>query len=563
LSVFIPASTFLVVELTTMLLGSRSFVKNPVVWAIIAAILLFLTYHSSDRISSSTLLNKYRYTPTEDSAVHPIQQLARTAHGQHLEQIKRQSTTYDAAVLAYNTRYNRLPPPGFQKWFEFARANDCPIIDDFDVMERDLAPFRKISGKQYAANIARIWNSGPHSLWGCNIKDGNMTECPGELIKNMENVTNDIPDVSLPFNPLDEARVIIGGNGVDEHQPYWDLGTHTNMWHNMTGACDRYQRNTTPYYPPARNDTAVINTYGLPFTTSSLRNLDVCSHDPEWKYLHGFWSTPTVDSTTQNLIPVLSCAAPSSMHDIVFPAVAYTLGMYSWNEAEAVAWEDKTHGVYWAGSTTGTHIANWSTHWEDAHRERLVLLANHHDKEKEFTYLQRNTATGKWQRNVSRAFNKEWYHAFFTNIVQCMDGGCEMIKELFAPYITEGRPRGENSKYTLVFDSDGNGHSGRYYRLLMSHSLPLKHTVFREWHDDRLIPWVHFVPVSLGMEEVPETVRYLVDEEEGRALAKQLAEKGREWAMKSLRPVDQAAYVYRLALEMVRLQDPSREAEED
>lgn len=62
------------------------------------------------------------------------------------------------------------------------------------------------------------------------------------------------------------------------------------------------------------------------------------------------------------------------------------------------------------------------------------------------------------------------------------------------------------------------------------------------------------------MQELPEVVRYLSIEEEGRQAAELMAEKGREWSLQALRPVDQAIYLYRLILELSRLQDPSRAA---
>ena len=60
------------------------------------------------------------------------------------------------------------------------------------------------------------------------------------------------------------------------------------------------------------------------------------------------------------------------------------------------------------------------------------------------------------------------------------------------------------------------------------------------------------------MEELPEVVRYLSVEDEGQQLAALLAAQGREWSLRALRPVDQAIYLYRLMLELARLQDPDR-----
>ena len=63
------------------------------------------------------------------------------------------------------------------------------------------------------------------------------------------------------------------------------------------------------------------------------------------------------------------------------------------------------------------------------------------------------------------------------------------------------------------------------------------------------------------MDELPEVVRYLTVEDEGKEIAALLADEGRQWSLRSLRPVDQAIYLYRLMLELSRLQDPSRLAD--
>jgi hypothetical protein len=112
----------------------------------------------------------------------------------------------------------------------------------------------------------------------------------------------------------------------------------------------------------------------------------------------------------------------------------------------------------------------------------------------------------------------------------------------------------------LTFDLDGNGISGRWYKMVASKSAPLKQSIVREWHDDRLLPWVHFIPVSLGMEELPELVMYLTSTEKGQQMAKAVADRGREWFSQGLRDVDMSVYIYRLLLELARLQDPERES---
>jgi hypothetical protein len=55
-------------------------------------------------------------------------------------------------------------------------------------------------------------------------------------------------------------------------------------------------------------------------------------------------------------------------------------------------------------------------------------------------------------------------------------------------------------------------------------------------------------------------VSYLTLSDSGRTRARKIAERGRKWYEKALRVVDMDIYLYRLLLEMARLQDPAREA---
>lgn len=73
------------------------------------------------------------------------------------------------------------------------------------------------------------------------------------------------------------------------------------------------------------------------------------------------------------------------------------------------------------------------------------------------------------------------------------------------------------------------------------------------------MPWVHYIPVSQSMEDVPELVFYLTSTEAGQKRAKEIAEIGREWFFKAFRDVDLSIYTYRLLLELARLQDPKRQ----
>jgi hypothetical protein len=144
-------------------------------------------------------------------------------------------------------------------------------------------------------------------------------------------------------------------------------------------------------------------------------------------------------------------------------------------------------------------------------------------------------------------------------VLQCDEKDCEEQKRFFNPGGREERSRQFQSRF--VFDIDGNSFSGRYYTLLQSKSAVLKQTIPREWHDERLVPWVHYIPVSLSMDELPEIMRYMTSHEDGRRRAEEIARAGREWHGKALRKKDFTIYLYRLMLELARIMDPNRAVE--
>ncbi|RBA15445.1 hypothetical protein FPRO05_12519 [Fusarium proliferatum] len=223
------------------------------------------------------------------------------------------------------------------------------------------------------------------------------------------------------------------------------------------------------------------------------------------------------------------------MSDILIPSPAYTEQEFIYDEPKDVDWDRKRDSLYWAGSTTGGFALD--THWQLFHRQRFVELTQNLRTNKCYQYLRTKA---------------------FTRIFQCQRKAC---RDQDAYFDTKSWvDKDEALKSTLAFDIDGNGISGRYYKLLASMSVPIKQTLFQAWHDDRLIPWLHYVPVSQSMEELSELVIYLTSTASGKEVAKQIAEKGRQWHTRALREVDMGLYVYLLLLEMARLQDPQRKA---
>jgi hypothetical protein len=536
-------------------------------WVILStlALLIFLA-SSSTSANYGTIINHAAisldtYSNNVKLEEHPIKTLVRKAGIELEAQLARQSKSYHAAASEYLRRYGRNPPPGFEAWYQFAMRHGSLIIDDFDIINETLTPFWSLSGAEVKRRLHDIRDNGP-MIWHCESSDGQLSDgCEnlgGELLRLLRSpdISPHLPEVDMLINALDEPRVLAKGVGDRDSSGTlgWTDFSQQNVWHKVTAEC---RKDIVPGPLHISSADRKYEADSTSFFSAPSDALDLCHHS-EYSRMHGIWRSPTSLKITQSAVPILSPAVLSTMGDIPFPAAAYTDEAYTYAEIEDIFWESKAPGLYWAGKTTGSFQKADSLDWKQHHRQRFVSLVDNLGTQI-YSYLKRPNEDAAWQRYNSSIIDGSLYNVHFTGVVQCEDTiTCDNIQEYFD--IREPEPRSEAFKYTLVFDLDGNGHSGRFYRLLTSRSLPLKQTVFREWHDERLQPWQHYVPISLEMDDLPEVVRYLVDEEEGRQIAAQLAEMGRQWSLRALRPTDQVIYIYRLMLELSFLQDPRRSA---
>jgi hypothetical protein len=493
---------------------------------------------------------------------HPVEILTRGAKANYESLLHRQSKTFSAAYDEYRTRYGIEPPPGFEAWYNFAVANQSPIIDEFDMIYEQIAPFLKVSGQDvldlmdaaHGASISELWLCqyyGTQAITQCAHKfrryDRHITQLFDTLSQHLE---GQLPDVKFLVNHLDEPAVVIPPSILEGSMQ--DSGlinvtdfSHRRIWETITASCAS-KRDKTASLKDERES------YSLPFIKDSSSAMDLCRH-PEYADLHGLFMSPASLRLIQGVVPVLSTGAPSTMNDIIFPSPAYIESEFIYNGTHDIDWDEKLNNVYWAGSTSGGYATD--DEWHNYHRQRFVKFAQNLDRQ-QYYYLEERD--GVVERVTSSFLNGRLFDVAFTRIFQCRNRQCRDQKAYFRPGAWADKDTALRSR--LVFDVDGNGISGRYYKLLASKSLPLKQTLMKEWHDERLVPWVHYVPVSQSLEELPEIVLYLTSTEAGRKRAKEMALEGHQWFSKAFRQVDMTIYVYRLLLELARLQDPQRPA---
>ena len=382
--------------------------------------------------------------------------------------------------------------------------------------------------------------------------------------------------MDLVINMLDEPRVVVPGNQMEvllrsshlprvshhsrnEFSPV-EVGAERMELEMSKVAFNSFPKQATwshakmacPMDTPARElyyDSESPRTLG--FVSNTTAAADVCGN-PAYEALHGFFRGPDSFVLVQNLVPILSQSKPSSFSDILFPNYWYFAKTRSGEDRMQVRkWEDRKGRLYWRGSTTGGHSTVQS--WKHHHRQRFVDLVQSKDKAEVY---EKNDDTTKWRLQNSTADDfHDLFDVRFTAVVQCEAAACAAMKKHY--HMAEREPLTNGNKFLL--DMDGNAFSGRYYALLKSGSVIIKQTIFQEWHDERLVPWVHYVPLSMEGTEIFEIMRYFTQEaEEGDEAARRIVDQSREWMGRGLRTEDMQVYLFRLLLELARVMDEDR-----
>ncbi|KAK7192371.1 hypothetical protein DPSP01_004958 [Paraphaeosphaeria sporulosa] len=557
---------------------------------------------------------------------HPIDDLITNATATLHSLLSRQTTTLTEAASAYRERRGRHPPPGFDVWHAFANAHDALLVEDFfDRIYDDLNPFWSISAMQIRQQARQMPNKIVVRNKKVQTKKGDRKRLD-QWIDMVKKIQDKLPDLDMPLNMLDEPRVAVPWENISnyiesasavrrqqpahevlksftsldidgetiehdeskfsEERPYWDLvragcapdapSWNVSVLENLStplGACPENEC----------NNSSVPFTYDG-FVSNWTRAKDPCLQ-PGLVSSHGALIAPLSQSTSQTLIPMFSSSKLSMNNDILIPAFAYwqSKSDYTTGDAHGPTWDKKITGVIWRGISSGG--GNTPENWTRFHRHRFVQLMNatvvrsfspprtfHPPSYRSHVHTPQNDfELARWVETITEvAFTK----------LQCTIGSQNTQGEECAhvtPYYkTEGKiPMKKQFFAKYLPDIDGNGFSGRYLAFLRSTSVPIKATLFSEWHDSRLVPWYHFVPMQNSFVDLYGILEYFVGwmskddpREDGEVLfmegghdeqARKIAMQGKEWAEKVLRREDMLVYLLRLLLEYRRVCEDDRE----
>ena len=499
--------------------------------------------------------------------------------------------------MRYRTLHGRHPPPHFDSWYKFARAKSVSVIDDYTQITDDLRPFWSIPPNTLRRIVRGLIDEGD-GISGLKIRNGTaertddgwraremerMLGVAAEVLPDLEVAMNrhDQPRVLVPWEELQGAlKVEVKGRGLnDDARNAWSKVEVTEKemedapgggWYSMAGK--EYMASVTPACPPgswaresnsthpALTEAQAAASFLTPHGHVHNFNLssDLCTIGPDAGRTHGLLFSATTLMTTSSIVPVFGECKVNVNNEILFPANMYYKQdpRYDYSPAHDLPWHEKAALMFWRGVTSGGYQT--PKNWRRLHRHRLVLGTNAtllHDKDAKLVV--NDTVTTPFPELA--AFAQEHTDVGFSEI-KCETDNCEYLeRELTLVSQTDLADQFVN-KYLI--DVDGHSFSGRWNAFLKSHSLGLKATIFREWHDSRLFAWRHFVPVSNGYGELMGLLGYFIgagDVPSHDAEAELLASQGRRWAERVLRREDMEVYVYRLMLEYARLLDANRD----
>ncbi|KAI9799163.1 MAG: hypothetical protein M1833_004203 [Piccolia ochrophora] len=570
--------------------------------------------------------------------VHPIDKLITSAAKEFTALLSKETKDVQSAAAAYRERRGRHPPPGFDAWFTFAKEHNALIVEDFfDQIYHDLNPYWGIEPRRLRKEAKN--GDEVLSVRNGKTQNPNERPWMGLWSDLIETIQKLLPDLDVPVNGMDESRLVVPWEKIDEYMaaekksrqmpppsevvqeytglreldaepaekidPKWDKSGNSTLSqiHFSVLRCSApyfamARRGCHPESPARKADIQKDFTrppqlsmhHALPHTYRGyVQNWTLATefcHQPDLQALHGSFIEPISISTSDQLIPLFGGSKLATNNEILLPPAMYWSHdeRYHGGDDHGNPWSEKRSQLIWRGAATGGR--NHANTWPAFHRQRLVALLNGTQvgAAEAYTEVPPNFSLppGSYDlRAARRGHLGEWVSSFgdagFMDLL-CVppekDGGCSYTGQRFA--VQKSMPMAEQYKYKYLPDLDGNSFSGRYRGFLRSNALPLKATLYKEWHDSRLVAWKHFVPLDNRFLDLYGVVEYFLgyqgvdgaaDVEEDRpnwvqgrdAVARRLAEDGQAWAERVLRTDDMQVYVLRLLLEWARVCDDRRE----
>ncbi|KAH7153005.1 hypothetical protein EDB81DRAFT_881954 [Dactylonectria macrodidyma] len=521
------------------------------------------------------------------------------------------SGSLPVAVNVYKERHDgRDPPPGFSEWYAYAQ--DTIVIDHFVQIESDMRPFKVFSPKNLRKRITQV--AGLPGVQTITIKDGKAsiptsvnrenTEDLQLLVAMINKFSQSLPDMILPINPGSTPRILpswedANGQGHSDLTPIANLISRTpveelnkteksvdagnipavtELSRRLSTTASDYRQMQIAACPPgsrARTSprwnigefcTSCIRRHSRgPLLVNWERSLEFCSQ-ADMKYLHGMSLAPPHAEPIQALLPLFGPSKTEPFQDIMIPIPR------AHKDVPDLKWEFRRRydTLFWRGQL-GDGSLNGQILRGSPKLRLLSMMSNPNPKGQVNMVLPVDGSPDNYiyeTVSASEANSAISMSMGISNYSGCLGLNCELVRELYGERDVQ-EPL--EYRYVLVVDDD-DGPPSEFLRTLRSQSVPFLASMFRTWYTERLMPWVHFVPIDLRYQALHTTFSYFTGtpkqtQVNGRDIkmsarsndAKWIALQGKKWAETVLGEKDMEVYLFRLLLEWGRLIDEKRD----
>ncbi|KAF8145510.1 hypothetical protein K438DRAFT_1781928 [Mycena galopus ATCC 62051] len=229
---------------------------------------------------------------------HPIPGLMDAADARFRAKLARQSPSLAAAVAEYTRRYARPPPAGFDKWYAFVVKHKFVMIDEFDSIHEDLAPFWRLDGggaeiRERArlvgalpsVDLVRVRGGKAETIKGgdgrwkdseVSARANGFKAMMGKFVKDVRVLASthpagadpcaeQLPDMDFPINAKAEGRVVVPWehtvypNMTDDPSTALSPTTFKPDWAGAGSVWDAWRRTCAPSAPARRLYSSVAS----------------------------------------------------------------------------------------------------------------------------------------------------------------------------------------------------------------------------------------------------------------------------------------------------------------
>lgn len=582
-------------------------------------------FPDSSLFNSQNLLSLVNLDGRTTIKEHPIPKLMAQAEENYRNLLARQSKTLPDAVAEYKKRYKRDPPRGFDQWWQFVQDNDVVMTDEYDAIVEDLAPFwslepvdlrrrASVAGHLPAIDLVRVRDGKATAVNLLEGPDGTDVSARARgFLSMIEKFQDKLPDLDFPINAMAEGRILVPWEHVKDPSSAEGSasallsGVYSPDWHGLGNVWEAYRRTCPPSSPARRlysslrpstfSDNGTVSLFArtqeMQFAVSSGGNYSFCEN-PWAHYIQGHffsdWRTVPV------IFPIFSPAKAAGFLDIRIPSHYYYAQTrrytYGWDPVNLelkqvdhmeTPWELKNDAIFWRGASTGggSSPPGFAAQYQ---RHRFVRMTSDESSSPRTVVFADPPSSKNYVLAQVPAvnLNREAMDVAFVKVVghNNYPGG---IGALIRDHRFEegGVNLGDHWKHKFLVDIDGMGYSGRFFSFLESDSAVIKSTVYREFFEQWIQPWLHYIPLSSSYQEIYNVHAFFAGATpsaleavnstaldlspakrrpiDGDRRLRRIARAGKQWKRTMGRRVDMEAYVFRLVLEYARLSSDDRD----